>query len=475
MPLRRSLFLMAAFAALLGVSALAAWAVWRNAREAQAKVALLHERDLAAHRALGDVRADVYQTAILTRDYLLDAHPAKDDYFKQLAAIRQRIDANLKSLKPAGQDVEQQYTLDAMSTELQGYWETTEVMLHWTESERQQQRSEMLARRVGRRRDILALIERIEQLTAQRAALENTRIAEADQYFRMSLGWTASIALLLGIGISAFTLMRLRNLENQSEISESALRSLSGQLRTAQEQERKSLSRELHDQVGQMLTGLRMELTAIGRSKPDQAGERDESLQRAKQTVEHALSIVRNISMLLRPSMLDDLGLTPALAWLMKEMSRSTGIEIQQEVDPRLDSLPDAHRTCLYRVVQEALTNVTRHSGARTVHLKATTGGGLVHLTLTDDGKGFDMTANRGKGLGFLGMEERVRELGGQLHALSTPGRGTSIEIVLPQPASLDFKVRELPEHGFFGDRSPRPVFSSPAPQPSPERPAAQK
>ncbi len=161
----------------------------------------------------------------------------------------------------------------------------------------------------------------------------------------------------------AFT--RLLRLELQSQRAESALRLLSGQIRTAQEEERKYLSRELHDQVGQMLTGLRMELAGMGKIHGEADSELSSRIVRAKGTVEQTLNIVRNIAMLLRPSMLDDLGLTPALVWLAKEVSRSSGIEIEVDIDPATDALPDAYRTCLYRVFQEALTNLSRHSEAK--------------------------------------------------------------------------------------------------------------
>jgi len=207
-------------------------------------------------------------------------------------------------------------------------------------------------------------------------------------------------------------------------------------LRTAQEQERKFLSRELHDQVGQMLTGLRMELTAVSRTTTDR--ELLVTLDRAKSTVEQTLGIVRNIAMLLRPSMLDDLGLTPALTWLVKEVSRSSGIDIKREIDDRVDQLPDAHRTCLYRVVQEALTNISRHSGARNAELRVTVTAGWVRVLVKDDGRGFDVAAQKKRGLGLVGMEERVRELGGNLHVTSIPGRGTLVEIRLPQPTPME-------------------------------------
>jgi signal transduction histidine kinase len=115
-------------------------------------------------------------------------------------------------------------------------------------------------------------------------------------------------------------------------------------------------------------------------------------------------------------------------------MSRSSGIEIQMDVDEAANSLPDAHRTCLYRIVQEALTNASLHSGARKVQVTLSTGTDWVSGTRTDDGRGFETGSGVQKGLGLLGMQERVRELGGNIRIISSLGRGTRIEIRLPRP-----------------------------------------
>src|SRR5262249_22588162 len=135
--------------------------------------------------------------------------------------------------------------------------------------------------------------------------------------------------------------------------------------------------------VGQMLTGLRMELTSAARLPGALGTEIASRLGRAKETVEQTLGIVRNIAMLLRPSMLDDLGLMPALNWLVKEISRTSGSSIKADIDPRVDELPDAHRTCLYRVVQEAITNATRHSGAGSIELRVHTLGEWVVASIS--------------------------------------------------------------------------------------------
>jgi signal transduction histidine kinase len=133
-----------------------------------------------------------------------------------------------------------------------------------------------------------------------------------------------------------------------------------------------------------MLTGLRLELSSLAPEHEDADSELSSRIAHAKSIVEQTLGMIRNIAMLLRPSMLDDLGLTPAVAWLVKDVSRSSGMEIEADVDPMLDLLPDAHRTCLYRVVQEALTNVCKHAGAHKTFISSSPR--LVRWVITSPG-----------------------------------------------------------------------------------------
>lgn len=461
MQTRRSVFLIAAFAALLGVSALAAWSVLRNAREAQGRSAALHRRELAVNEALEAIRGRVYLTAILTRDYLLDPDPADvKEHVSQVEAMRAETRASFETLSDAASgDVPEETTLSRLKTEVNDYWDSNLAIL--TMNPINSHPVAALQQRMNRRAEIFALASRIEQLTEQNSAREKDRIANADREFRSSLAWITGGALLLGLGISVFALRHMRKLELQSQIAESELRMLSVELRNAQEQERKFLSRELHDQVGQMLTGLRMELTALSRTQAAPESPTTMGLARAKGTVEQALGMVRNIAMLLRPSMLDDLGLTPALLWLAKEMSRASGMDIRAHVDPKVDGLPEAHRTCLYRVVQESLTNATRHSGGRTVDLHVAADSRWVTASVRDDGRGFTAGGQKPKGIGLLGMEERVRELGGKLLINTAPGRGTTVEIHLPRPASMEATSDDGTDRGRSRDRQDRLTAAS--------------
>jgi signal transduction histidine kinase len=128
--------------------------------------------------------------------------------------------------------------------------------------------------------------------------------------------------------------------------------------------------------------------------------------------------------------MLDDLGLAPALNWHARETSKRTGLNVVVSADDAIDSLPDEHRTCIYRVVQEAVNNAVRHANARTVEVAVRKERQKVNVTVQDDGAGFDTRFMRG--LGLLGMEERVRRMGGRLKIRSEPGRGTLIHAALP-------------------------------------------
>lgn len=432
---RKSVLLALALTALLVVIAASALAVWSKARDSQSRVAALQKAHMDAGLALAAIRANVYVSAILTRDYLLDSDPSHaEQYARQFRAIRSVTEKKFATLASSSLDESQKPALRQLHEGVSDYWDPTELVLEWSPAEKLAQRSEMLGQRVRRREEIFVLADKVENLVTHNFDNERRRITTADQEFRTYVGATTGIALLLGFAIAGGTLMRMLTLEKQSQNAEAELRLLSGQIRTAQEQERRYLSRELHDQVGQMLTGLRLELGAIARIHGEPESEVSSRIAQAKGTVEQTLQIVRNVAMLLRPSMLDDLGLAPALAWLVKDVSRSSGVEIQCAIEPEIDALPDKCRTCIYRLVQEALTNIARHSAAHRASVTLKRSGDSLVGSVADDGRGFDSGAARNRGLGRIGMEERVREIGGSLHLESSPGRGTRVEFRIPFP-----------------------------------------
>jgi signal transduction histidine kinase len=185
-----------------------------------------------------------------------------------------------------------------------------------------------------------------------------------------------------------------------------------------------------------MLTGLRMELANLDVPAIQQNPVDYHRLQEAKRLTERTLQCVRNLSMVLRPSMLDDLGLSPALNWQAKEFSRRSGIPVDVNIQGEVDAVPDEVRTCVYRVVQEALTNVSRHAEAQRIKLLVKREGEQIAVSIEDDGKGFDASCSpKASGIGLVGLKERVSELSGTTKITSEPGKGTQINVHIPLAA----------------------------------------
>jgi signal transduction histidine kinase len=160
-----------------------------------------------------------------------------------------------------------------------------------------------------------------------------------------------------------------------------------------------------------------------------------ERVDRIRELVESSLAVIRNMALLLRPSMLDDLGLAAALEWLAREISRPAGFRIQVRADGLPGELPDEHKTCVFRIAQEALNNVCKHANANSVEIAVRATDSWLVVTVQDDGRGFQ--SRRPNGLGLTGMQERVESLGGSIKITSGLGKGTLIEAALPLPQRL--------------------------------------
>ena len=215
---------------------------------------------------------------------------------------------------------------------------------------------------------------------------------------------------------------------------EELLQSFSRRLMEAQETERRNLARELHDEIGQVLTAVKVNLQVIQRGAATaQASQLEESVR----AVEQAMKQVRNLSLELRPSVLDDFGLVPALEWLIERMGQRAGWQTTLVAEPREMRPPALIETACYRVVQAALTNTLRHAQATRVRIEVRERGGHLELRVEDNGAGFEVAAalertRRGASLGLLSMQERAWLVGGVIHLRSQPGQGASIEASFP-------------------------------------------
>ena len=221
----------------------------------------------------------------------------------------------------------------------------------------------------------------------------------------------------------------------EAEVRESRdrLRELSSALQTIREEEKTRIARELHDELGQMLTALKMDTAAI-EAELDHAQTALRTRTGAmKQLIDTTVASVRRISADLRPMMLDNLGLVPTLEWLAKEFSRRSGIPVDLDIAEENLGIDGDAATAIFRISQEALTNVSRHSGADWVGIELQRRSGKVVLRISDNGKGFtDADKRKSRSFGLLGMRERAYVLGGDVKISVAPGGGTRIEAVIP-------------------------------------------
>jgi PAS domain S-box-containing protein len=226
-----------------------------------------------------------------------------------------------------------------------------------------------------------------------------------------------------------------KRVEQRLQESHDKLQVLSRRLVESQESERRHIARELHDEVGQTLTVAEMNLQAVMNSPS--AARLKEHLNESLQAVGRVLGQVRDLSLSLRPSILDDLGLEPALRWYTRQQAGLAGLQASFEADPLKDRLDPVIETACFRVAQEALTNVARHALARSLAVTLRQDDGRLHLTVCDDGVGFDVGIQRqqavhGASLGLLSMEERATLVEGSLELKSAPGHGTEVHAWFP-------------------------------------------
>jgi PAS domain S-box-containing protein len=230
---------------------------------------------------------------------------------------------------------------------------------------------------------------------------------------------------------------------SQHVIARERLRELTSRLTQAQEEERRRIARELHDEIGQALTIMKMRLRFAENALPagEEGSSAHEKLEVLGGLVEDTLATVRALSQELRPPLLDELGWDAALSWLCDSFSQRTGLAVHYSREGQSRRLDGEVELAAYRVVQESLTNIARHAEADLVQVSAAISPESLHLTIMDDGCGFDLEALHASGkprsgLGLLGMQERAEPLGGKVTVTSQPGDGTRIEVLLPaQPA----------------------------------------
>ncbi len=242
------------------------------------------------------------------------------------------------------------------------------------------------------------------------------------------------IALVQAIGGLVGVALENAALRERMTAQQERLRALAGGILHAREEEARRIAHELHDEAGQLLASVHIALDNLVQQIPERAG----TVRELHGLLDRVESHLRRLSRELRPTILDDLGLAPALEWLAQGVAQRTGLNVT--VDAPIERLPSVIETALYRVIQEALANASRHARAKNVKVEVREDGPIILAIVRDDGVGFDVEAalaRRGeRGLGLIGMRERVEALGGQFMISAAPGKGTEVSVRIPPGSS---------------------------------------
>ena len=411
--------------------------------EVQREAEDINARYIHAQEQLSTVRAQVLLGSVYVRDALLDPDPGTADaYRRQLQDTYREVVNALDQYVPVVDSPAERERVGRLHKEIDDFRSTMMEVLATDSSQwRTEARLLLRSRIVPKREVVIRVSEEVQALNRAEFVQQQTRIAdvyrETQRRGWMQLGFALAASFgiaLLATRYASLLEDRLRQQMAKDEENARALQRLSSQLITAQEEERRIIARELHDEVGQVLTAIKVEL-AIAQRAIDADGGRAQVLHGARSIADGALHTVRNLSHLLHPPLLDDLGLAAAIEWYLREFGKRHGIAVELLQDSMPERVTSDIEAAAYRIVQEALTNVAKHAHATVCRVYLQRLASTVLITIEDDGVGFDVTGveqSPERGIGLLGIRERVSQLHGTLRLESTPGKGTRLTVELP-------------------------------------------
>ena len=443
------------FTVVFGLWVLSGYQLIRDLQQVEARIAAVQESFVRGERARSTVRQNVLLGSIYLRDALIDQAPDTREYYRdQIRQIRTQIEQLLpEHLRAVELPIERSLWSD-LQVKLDSYFDSLELVFAPNLPSNTYGASSLLRKRVVPSRDeVLGVVDSLREL--QQLSQDRHRLEASLMYrdVRIRFMTTVAVAIVLGIVVASFAYRRVGTLEHEIQTQREAerrnqedLQRLSARLVDAQEQERRSLARELHDEVGQALTAIKMSVGVAMRS-----AERDErsrtALEDARSIAENTLHAVRDLSQLLHPSMLDDFGLPETLRAYLRGFSERSGVRTHLTLEGLSNRLPADAEVCVYRIVQEAMTNVARHSGATTCAVTVTREAGRLRLTIEDDGRGIELTAPdqapASRGLGLIGMRERAQALAGRFVIENRREGGTRIRVTLPVADTSDYGAAE--------------------------------
>ena len=425
---------------MLGIFLLAGVDAARLLGELQTENKILRDASVERSRRLTSIRSFVVLSDNYLSDYLLDPDAERAaNHRSELENAWGRMQALLDDYKTTTLD--EQVSVNQLQQLLRQHRREMLEALAESDGDRYRRSAAFYGERVlPLRTAVLEISTRVEDIDAKQLAATETGIERQFEGLGRRLSLVLNIALGAALLLSAGCLVYILRIERQSRNryrellrARSELEQLSARLVAAHEDERRAISRELHDEVGQTLSAVLVDAANLANRIPSDDTVAQRYLDNIRTHADASVNSIRDIALLLRPSMLDDLGLIPALEWQAREVSRRGDVKVKVAAKNVPDTLDDPIRTAIYRLTQEALHNVSAHSQAK--HATVTVRGlpDSISLRVEDDGAGFDPARTRG--LGLLGMEERVKQLGGRLRVESQPGKGTALQFDLPTHA----------------------------------------
>ena len=434
--------LVAGFAVLIALWAFAGFELIRGLGDVERRVTAEHAAFARAGETVSLIRRNVLEASINVRDALINADPfARESYQAELRSLREAIKERMGTYLRDVASVEERAEWAKLRAKLDEYWTSLEFVFADDLPTSTTRAATMLRRNVRPiREDVLTLLDNLKGLQQASRRQHDADVEQLYAAARRRFFWIVAGALLLGVAAAWLAAWHIAGLEQEihrQRLAETQnrldLERLSARLVDAQEAERRSLARELHDEVGQALTAVKMSVGVALRT-PGTPRARA-ALEEARGVVETTLQGVRDLSQLLHPSMLDDFGLPETLEAYLRSFSTRTGIRAYFTLEGIDERLPPDVEVCVYRIVQEALTNVARHSGALTCEVSLRRVGEHVELLIEDSGRGMPLKADASdarRGLGLMGMRERAQALDGRFVLTNRPEGGTRIAVTLP-------------------------------------------
>jgi signal transduction histidine kinase len=441
-PIRAALFL--GFGLIVVTWVITGYYFTRRMADVERQAAAINHRYMQAQELLSTVRAQVLLVSVYVRDALMDPDPTTAvGYRARVDDLHGTIDLALQQYVPVLDSPAERQQVTRLRGEIAAFHDTMLDLLATDSARWAAEARTLLRTRVMPERElVIRLSEETQALNRGAFIQQQSAVASVYGITQRRIWQTLGIALATSLGIALLATLYAGRLEDRIRLQRAKdvqntrdLQHLSARLLSAQEEERRSIARELHDEVGQALTAMKVELVFAQRAINGTDGAAH-ALDEVRGIADGVLQTVRDLSHLLHPALLDDLGLAAATEWYLKGFCRRHGVHADLVYDGCDDRLAPETEVAVYRIIQEALTNVAKHANASScrVYLQRLTNTLLV--TIEDDGVGFSVvemrSAGGSHGLGLVSIRERASHLRGTVRLESNLGKGTRLTVEVP-------------------------------------------